>query len=135
MHSKYCNILFTFSASGSRAGTVAREFALTIPVVIQTMICSDILQHRFRETGCVNTDDSCSCMSLTNCTETTYKWRCHNCRCGTRAVYKRTRFRKRHGTVSAEGPRNTSWPSIESIPLVAERTSLPRKSSSRPFLW
>lgn len=37
MHSEYCNMLFTFSASGSRAGTVTREFALTVPVVIQTM--------------------------------------------------------------------------------------------------
>jgi len=42
MRSEYCNILFTFSASCSRAGSVAREFALTIPVFIQTIICSDI---------------------------------------------------------------------------------------------
>ena len=39
---EYMHMLFTFSASRSRAGTDAREFALTIPVVIQTMICSYI---------------------------------------------------------------------------------------------
>lgn len=134
MHREYCNMLFTFSASGGRAGTVAWEFALTIPVVIQTIILFRHFQHRLRETVC-NNDDSCSCKSLTNCTEITHKWRCHTCRCGTRAVYKLTRFRKRHGTVRTEGPRNASWPSVESLILVAESTSLPRRSSSRPLFW
>jgi hypothetical protein len=47
---------------------------------------------------------------------------CHDCSCGTRAVEKLTRYRMNIETIPTEGSRSTSWQSIASIPLLAERT-------------
>ena len=57
--------------------------------------------------------------SPTACTDIS-PWRCHNCRCGTRAVEKSTRYRKRTGTIPTEGSVIASWRSIASITLLAK---------------
>jgi hypothetical protein len=51
--------------------------------------------------------------------------RCHYWSCLTRAVEK-LRYLMRIGTIPTEGPWKTSWRPVASIPLLAERTSVPR---------
>jgi len=54
---------------------------------------------------------------------------CHNCSCGTTAVLI-TRYRREIGNIPSED----TWPSFGSTPLLAERTSLFRCSSSKSAL-
>jgi hypothetical protein len=79
--------------------------------------------------GQINTYSTCECRSPTDCTDTS-QLRCHNYSCGTRAVEKLTRYRTRIGTITTEGPQSTSWRTFASIPLLAERASVSRRSSS-----
>jgi hypothetical protein len=60
----------------------------------------------------------------------TNRWRCHNCCCGKIAVENLTWYRTVIGTGPTEGPQSTSWPSVWSTTLLAERARVSRQSFS-----
>jgi hypothetical protein len=71
---------------------------------------------------------SCTCSSSADCKERRQRmW--HNCSCVRITLKKLTRCHTRIGTTPINGPRRTSCLQILSIPVIAERTSLPRWSS------
>jgi hypothetical protein len=69
----------------------------------------------------------------TGCTGTN-RWRCHNCCCGKRAVENLTWYRTVIGTGPTECPQSTSWPSVWSTALLAERARVSRQSFSSPIV-
>lgn len=69
----------------------------------------------------------------TGCTDTN-RWRCYNCCCGKRAVENLMWYRTVIGTGPTEGPQSTSWPSVGSTTLLAERARVSRHSFSSSIL-
>ena len=71
---------------------------------------------------------TCEWKLSTDFTET-YRLMCHNCSCGTTAVFL-TRYRRKIGNIPSED----TWSSFGFIPLLAERASLSRRLSSSKSL-
>ena len=101
-------MLFTFSASGSRAGIGAREFALNSSDHHSHDGLLRHLHHRLPQTGCVIP----TVLMRVSSSRTARKQPADEdviiAVVGTRAVYKLTRFRERPGAVRTESPLTTS---------------------------
>jgi hypothetical protein len=65
---------------------------------------------------------------------TTSKWKCHNFNCEMRAM-NLTQYRMRIEKTLTEGPRNIPWRSGASVSVLAEWTSVSRRSSSRTEIF
>jgi hypothetical protein len=93
--------------------------------VTQTMFFSDYIRvsvsHEMRVYS------TCERKSSTDFTET-YRLTCHNCSCGTTAVFL-TRYRRKIGNIPSED----NWP-FGSVPLLEDRASLSRWLSSKFLL-
>jgi len=121
---EHYDMRLTLCTGNSRCGTRARIYAPRYRTLMYLDECCRVsVTHG--NTVLVNT----GYRLLADCAYVSHWW-CHNCNCGTRAVFKRTRYRTRIRTVPAEGPLSASWRLIELIPLLAQRTPVSRQSSS-----
>lgn len=126
---EHCGFFLTPAGCNGLAGTDAMECALGFPGWVRPY--DDVFrwsQEQLRETWSITTMKHVNVASPTACTDTS-PWRCHNCSCGTRAVEKPTRYRKRTGTIQTEVSVIASWRWIASITLLAKCAHVSVRSS------
>jgi hypothetical protein len=127
-HVEYCNMLLILGTCNNRADNCCKEIHATLSwSTLSRVYCVSTSGAESLYDRKCTTYGTREYRSPINCTDTS-QWRVHNWSCGSREVEKLTRYRKITGSLPTESPRSTSWRSVSSIPLLAERTFVPRLS-------